>query len=351
MLQASEKIHAGIVQGGVLSPTLFNLYMADFTEPPEGIKVIIYADDVTIYTSAPDPEDLVDRLNRYIETVCNYFQSLNLTISEDKSTVTLFTPQSAQANKHPQVLVQGNILKLAKTPKLLGVTLDTILCFGPHTRDIAANAQKINALLKALAGTAWGSGRETLMTLHKATSRSVINYCCSTWAPIIKDCHWKRLQLAQNKALRITTGCYNMTNIDDLHNEARVLPIKEHTHMLAKQYAITCYNPRNPCHSLTTRPFPHRPQMKPDLFYKYENQLPNQRIEEKEAKRLQKVLHTQTVNEVSSSLRPNPVYRSAPPEIHETESSLPRVCRTRLAQLRNGYCRILNSYVKNRRKN
>ena len=60
-----------------------------------------------------------------------------------------------------------------------------------------------------------------------------------------------------------------MTNIDDLHNEAHILPIKEHTHMLA-------------------RPLPHRPQMKPDLFNKYENQLPNRRIEEKEAKRLQK---------------------------------------------------------------
>ena len=163
--------------------------MAEFPVPPEGIKIIIYADDVTIYTSGPDPEDLVDKLNRYIETVCNYFQSLNLTISEDMSTVTLFTPQSAQANKHPQVLVQGNILKLAKTPKLLRVTLDTMLCFGPHTRDIAAKAQKTNALLKALAGTAWRSDRETLMTLYKPSSRSVINYCCSTWAPIIKDYH------------------------------------------------------------------------------------------------------------------------------------------------------------------
>ena len=75
-----------------------------------------------------------------------------------------------------------------------------------------------------------------------------------------------------------------MTNIDDLHNEARVLPIKEHTYILAKQYAITCYNPRHPCHSLTTRPLPHRPQMKPDLFYRYENQLPNQRIEKKKPK-------------------------------------------------------------------
>ena len=112
-------------------------------------------------------------------------------ISEGKSAVTLFTPQSAQTNKHPQVLVQSNNLKLAKTPKLLAVTLDTMVCFGTHTRDIAAKAQKINAVLKALEGTAWGSNRKTLMTLYKTTSRSVINYCCSTWAPITKDCRWK----------------------------------------------------------------------------------------------------------------------------------------------------------------
>ena len=124
-----------------------------------------------------------------------------------------------------------------------------------------------------------------------------------------------------------------MTNIDELYNEA-------HTHMLAKQHAITCYNPRHPCHSLTTRPLPHRPQMKPDLFYKYENQLPNRRIEEKEAKILQKALHTRPSTKSAAVSD-----RSAPPEIHETESSLPRVCRTRLAQLRNGYCRILNSYM------
>ena len=168
------------------------------------------------------------------------FSANCLTISEDKSTVNLFTPQSAHANKQPQVLVQSNIL-------------GTMVCFEPHTRDIAAKAQKINAVLKALAGTAWGSDRETLMTLYKAASRSVINYCCSTWAPIIKDCHWKRLQHSESTALRIKTGCYNMTNIDDLHNESRVLPIKEHTNMLAQQYAVTCYNSSHPCHSPTNK--------------------------------------------------------------------------------------------------
>ena len=136
-----------------------------------------------------------------------------------------------------------------------------------------------------------------------------------------------------------------MTNIDDLHNESRVLPIKEHTHMLAQQYVVTCNNPRNPCHSLSNKALPHRPLMKPDLFYKYEKQLSNIQIDSKEVKRLQKAIHTRTVSETSRNFRAKPVYGDAPPKIHETESSLPRVCRTPLAQLRNGYCRLLNSYM------
>ena len=43
---------------------------------------------------------------------------------------------------------------------------------------------------------------------------------------------------ALNKALRVTTGWYNMTNIDYLHNESRVLPINEHTNMLVQLHAV-----------------------------------------------------------------------------------------------------------------
>ena len=88
--------------------------MADFPVPREGIKVI-YADDMTIYTSSgPNPDDLVDNLISYIETVRSFFQSLNVSHFEVGSH--LFTLQCAQANKNRQVLVQGSMLKLAKTP-------------------------------------------------------------------------------------------------------------------------------------------------------------------------------------------------------------------------------------------
>ena len=46
-----RKVKTGVVQGGVPSPALINYYLVDFPTPPQNIKLIKYADDITIYTS------------------------------------------------------------------------------------------------------------------------------------------------------------------------------------------------------------------------------------------------------------------------------------------------------------
>ena len=59
----------GVVQRGVLSPALFNYYLADFPTPPPNIK---HAGDITIYTSGPVVADLINGLNIYLSLVLNY---------------------------------------------------------------------------------------------------------------------------------------------------------------------------------------------------------------------------------------------------------------------------------------
>ena len=50
-LSKLKRINTGVRQGGVLSPTLFNIYTSDIQLPPKGIQITTYADDITITTS------------------------------------------------------------------------------------------------------------------------------------------------------------------------------------------------------------------------------------------------------------------------------------------------------------
>ena len=176
-----------MVQGGVLSPALFSCYLADFPTPPLNIKLIKYADDITIYTSGPVVTDLINGLNIYLSQVLNYINNKKLTVSTAKSTVTLFTPDTHEHHLHPQVKLADQVLALEKKPIVLGLMLDSHLTFTQHCNNITVKVQQHNNVLKALAGSTWGCDKETLPTTYQAIGRSMLSYCSPVWTPSLMD--------------------------------------------------------------------------------------------------------------------------------------------------------------------
>ena len=171
--------------------------MADFPTPPPNIKLIKYADDITIYTSGPVVADLINGLNIYLSQVLNYINSKKLTVSTAKSTVTLFTPDTHEHHLHPQVKLADQVLPLEKKPNVLGVMLDTQLTFTQHCNNIAVKVQRRNNVLKALAASTWGCDKETLLKSYQSNGRSILSYCYPVWTPSHRDTNWSRLQRAQ----------------------------------------------------------------------------------------------------------------------------------------------------------
>ena len=152
----SRKVKAGVIQGGVLSQALFYYYLADFPTPPPNIKLMKYADDITIYTIGTVVTDLIIGLNIYQSHVLNNINYRKLTVSTAKSTVTLFTPDTHEHHLHSQVKLADQVLPPDKKPNVLGVTLDILLTFTQHCNNIAVIVLQCNNVLKALAGTTWG---------------------------------------------------------------------------------------------------------------------------------------------------------------------------------------------------
>ena len=91
-----------------------------------------------------------------------FLRENSLLISAAKSSVTLFTPDSAQVNTRPKIKIADSELPLVRSPKLLGVYLDTFFSFNKHCVQVANRVSKTN-VLKVLAGTNWGQQKETLL--------------------------------------------------------------------------------------------------------------------------------------------------------------------------------------------
>ena len=349
-------VPAGVPQGSVISPALFNYFISDCPIPNSNITS--YADDLTIWTSSPDIQEAESTINGLLDDITTWTIAKRLTIAPSKSSSTLFTPDTHQSNYQPQVFIQNSLVPLNKTPKILGVTLDTHLTFAPHINTIHTRASSTINILRSLTSTTWGFTKENIISTYKALTRPIINYAAPIWFPNLATSRLQKVESIQNSALRTATGCLRMSSIDHLHTESSIFPLRTHLDLCCLQYLASSRDPEHP-NWLHTSPRITRPRpMKHLLQSKYHNFLtttinqPTQLLFEdslihanyptaKTRLRDHAIVHTidQRTN--------NRILMAPPPDVDNSEQLLPRPHRVTLAQMRSGFCFHLATY-KNR---
>ena len=123
-------------------------------------------------------------------------------------------------------------LTAVQQAKLLEVTLDKKLTFNAH---IDENAKKGLGLLKLLSGSKWGCKPKTLMGLYKSYIRPVLEY----GAPVIlgaSETYIKKLQIIQNKAIRIAYKLDPLSHTEDIHKIAKIDLIKDRLQILTYKF-------------------------------------------------------------------------------------------------------------------
>ena len=231
-------------------------------------------------------------------------------------------------------------LPLVRSPKILGVYLDTFFSFNNHCVQVANRVSKRNNVLKALAGTKWRQQRETLLMQCKALGRSIANYAAPVWNTNASESNTGKIQRAQNEALRIITGSHKMSSIDHLHSETKMLHVENHMNLLSVQYLVQCLDTENVCHHITKMDLPPR-EMKETISPRY-----YQTVLPLLANNRKDTLHTSFVNTAIDNMKDSIVLNNRPPPINNAETLLSRRQRTTLSQLRSGHYKLLNSYKK-----
>ena len=209
---------------------------------------------------------------------------------------------------------------------------DPLFTFNEHVRLTVKKAKaKIN-VLKALAGSTWGQDQETLLITYKSICRSVLEYGYPVWAPVISETSWDNLQRIKNQALRVATGSLLMVGFDHLHQETKVLPIKQHSLLLTDQNLANTAHPgyknldlEAPPRNMKATMLDNKSKVS-DLFTAGKNK-----------KQVQQSLHTECVQNCLSAYENNRVLLTQPPEVAPDEVDLHREVRVELSRLRSGF--------------
>lgn len=207
---------SGVVQGGVLSPTLFSIAVDQLIRNiPKVVKYSLYADDLVIWTSGSDLNTQVSQIQTALDSITNRCSFLGLKISPTKTAATLFRKNSSKQPTQPLINVGGSPIHFQNTTKYLGIHLDSRLSFKTHIQNSKIRALQRISILKCLSHPLYGTDRIVLTRIYKTLIRPILEYCSPTYVFLPKSV-LSTYDTIQNTCLRIASGALRTSPITKL---------------------------------------------------------------------------------------------------------------------------------------
>ena len=204
-------LHQGVPQGGVISPTLFLVYINDLVKDlPAGVKAALYADDLALWCTDEYTTTANVRMQQATDLLMTWAEKWHVTINTDKTSTTLFT--LSPRDKAVTIHLGTTLLKEENFPTYLGVTFDKRLTWSKHIENAEGKARRRLGLLRKLAGTSWGANEKTLKKVYNGVIRPHLEFGATAWSSAA-DSHLQSLDRVQNQALRLITGSMKTTPI------------------------------------------------------------------------------------------------------------------------------------------
>ena len=90
----------GVPQGSVLGPLLFNIYINDIFLLLNETEICNYGDDITIYCSYKELQEVTPRLENDTTKLSNWFTENLMKLNEEKCHLLIFHEEDRNLNKY-----------------------------------------------------------------------------------------------------------------------------------------------------------------------------------------------------------------------------------------------------------
>lgn len=214
----------GTPQGSACSPILYAFFIADM-KLPKGVTVALFADDTTFMAHSIQHRGIATRLRTTMKSIKNYCHRWRISLNTNKTETILFPLDGKRKRKPPNNEIMFNpppkaytddsddnmedspthdteSVIYSQTVRYLGVNFDSKLLFGHHIDLAVQKATGATMALYPLLASNSKLPTKTKLLLYKQIVRPIFTYGSPVWSSAAK-CHLKRLQVVQNRALKI----------------------------------------------------------------------------------------------------------------------------------------------------
>ena len=243
IISSERKISSGVIQGSVLGPIFFTIFINDIDQSIKNSTIVKYADDMKIYRCfKSDMKNQIQNSALFQEDInglTTWSEDWDLKFNIAKCCVMHF----GHKNIKSIYKIHDSQLKYRDQEKDLGVLFSSKFKFDDHINLIV---KKANRQLAIIARVFRNRSVKTIIPLYKTFVRPILEYNSVIWSPYTKA-NEKKIENIQKKMCKLIYRQESLTYKEKLKN-LKMLTLK--TRRIQQQLALM-YKMRKGCLNLS----------------------------------------------------------------------------------------------------
>lgn len=196
-------LKAGTPQGAILSPTLFNLWVADIPQPGPTVNLSQFADDIAVWATGRSIDCAREKLQKYNDELASWCKRWMVLLSPLKTQLVCYSKKYPQSLACAYQYINGTRIDAITEAKFLGVTIDWQLKFRTQQKEILQRLKTKTARFSAITGSPKypRASDATSLKILKSMIIPVSGYA-HTVAAMFPDTYFKKLDILIMRATR-----------------------------------------------------------------------------------------------------------------------------------------------------